>query len=93
MAYFYLHTDLIYMCARATILIPLHSLPKLFAGGYLSKWLINQNRHSDIYTGGGGEPSYTTQHRASNKKVKQTPYKILLWCAVVQQCTAALHAS
>ena len=96
MAYFYLHTDLFYICARATILIPLHSLPKLFAGGYLRKWLINQNRHSDIYTvggGGGAEPLYTTQHRASNKNVKHTPYKILLLCAVVQQCTAALHAS
>ena len=93
-AYFYLHTDLFYICARATILIPLHSLPKLFAGGYPANGCLTKIDTQIFTTGGGGvEPLYTTQHRASNQKVKHTPYKILLWCAVVQQCTAALHAS
>ena len=64
----------------------LHSLPKLFAGVYLSKWLTKENRHSDLYTSeedGGGGLSSCTQPKTGCQTKNQT-HTQKTYCGVLQ---------
>ena len=74
---------------------PIHSPSKLFAGGYLSKWLTEEIDTQIFTLGGlGAELLLTAQSRVSNKKMSNRhPKNFLLWRAAGLKYTAALHTS